>query len=153
MMGAAQMKRGLVFLSTHGWVRLPHGVVPLDKAFASAAAWQSNVWNPRGGGRDPDASRKPTWAEISKAAGQAVVYDRGQVFRAAARAETRRRICDVYGAKDIQDEILKRLRGDHTVHQHTMRDALRERYKALMDSDAPYTRVFEPSMLDTITDR
>ena len=142
------MKRGLVFLATNGWVRLPHGGLPPDGAFESLVAWQANVWNPRSAAGDPAASRKPTWAEIETAAGQAAVYDRAVAFRATARAETTRRICAVYGARSIEDEILKRLRGDHTVGQHAKRDVLRARYRALMNSEAPYLGPFEPSMLD-----
>ena len=152
-MNAAQIKRGLLFLTTNGWVRLAHGELPQADAFVSEAAWQSNVWNPRGVGHDPNASRKPTWAEIEKAAGLAIQYDAVSVFRAAARAETQRRICDVYGVDNVTDEILMRLRGKGHIRQDARRDALRARYRALMNSAAPYTLPFDASMLDSDSGR
>ena len=80
------------------------------------------------------------------------VIDEPEILRGmfvnAARAECRARITAIYNARNVEQELFKRLRGDSTEDQDGQRDAILNRYREIMASDLPYTTRFEPSMFD-----
>ena len=81
---------------------------------------------------DPTASGKPTWGEIVSASSAFYLTGLLTDILNHLKYECQRRIVLQYGADDIQDEILLRLRNEHTPAQDTERDRLRLRYKALV---------------------
>lgn len=123
------------YLVERGLIRPPGGSIPPVSAFANEAAWNAYVWHVPAKRLH---SRKLTWAEIGN----------GEAFVRAARAECRRRIMVNYNADSIEDEILKRLRGERTYPQDWERDRLLAKYRELIGGRLPYTEEFEPSMLD-----
>ena len=84
----------------------------------SEAEWDAYDWNPPAdlsfSDPDPEASPKPTWAELIEAAGHAERDDLVTLHIEALRQECRTRITKAYGESSIEEEILKRL-GDAPV--------------------------------------
>lgn len=128
------MKDKFEYLFRRGLIRPPNGDIPPDTAFADRAAWDAYNWYvPVKRLHD----RKPTWAEIVE----------GAAFVKAARAECKRRIMRAYGAENIEEEILIRLRGRRLKYEDRKRDELLVRYRELIGPPLP-TGVFDPSMFD-----
>ena len=70
--------------------------------------------------------RNQRGARLRGAALQIAELDAYAIFRAAARAETKRRICQAYGVLDTEEELFIRLRGETRPAQDLQRDLLRE---------------------------
>ena len=119
---------------------MPGGIITaaIQQALNSESEWDSLNW------RD-----KPSWNKLQGVVVQIEATAAHATFRAAARAETQRRICEVYGAQSIEDEILIRLRGGLRHTQDERRDEIRARYRRLLyETETPWTEIFSPEMLD-----
>ena len=145
-MNDAQLRvRALTWLVEYTGLVVPHGVITeaMQQAMAAFDQWDAFEWPD-----DPDASPKPTWRRIKSA----TIYVRREInfeaFEFAARTHVSALINSVYGATSDQDELFKRLRGETSPAQDSLRDAYRAKYRWLMDSDKPYTETFDPAMLD-----
>ena len=103
------------------------------------ATWNDYRWNPPGASYpdsafDETASAKPTWAMLQAAVAPAEL---AQVQRRAVgdlKTLCRRKITAAYGATNLDDEVLLRLRDGETADQNTERDRLRTLYRARRDA-------------------
>ena len=80
---------------------IAHGLITaaMQQASLSESAWAEYAWPLD----DPLATAKPTWRRLHGAALQIAELDAYAIFRAAARAETKRRICQAYGVLDTEN--------------------------------------------------
>ena len=123
---------------------LPHGIKPGSfpgswdiNVFANEQNWNDYDWNPPEflpedyPTADPNASPKPTWAELQTAASMAMpAFRKVDIIRELKRV-CRKRITDAYGQDNHHDEIELRLGGRHTEAQDTERERLRTRYSII----------------------
>ena len=78
----------------------PYGMAPADTDFEqnTESVWNSYQWNPPEGydDPDPDASPKPTWAELLDAERKIILADRKQQddYRTTAHADIKRNLTD-----------------------------------------------------------
>ena len=147
-----QFQIGINELVANGLI-LPHGINPasypggtVEAVCTSWARWRKYGWNPpefmtvtdellqEFGDTDWDASPKPSWQDIRKAYETSVPKLRRIELAKEIREETQRRIIIVYGADDLNDEILIRLRGEESAYQNAERDRLRAKGSALRAS-------------------
>ena len=146
-----QFRVGIDELAKGGLI-MPYRIYPAslpNGEFAEAvctswARWKTYEWNPpefmpvnaellqQYGDTDFDASDKPRWQEIRRAYEKFSIKSRLSIYPDAMRHECRSRITSIYGADDLDDEILMRLRGESTTDQDTERDRLRDKCKALV---------------------
>lgn len=88
------------------------------RSIVGQAEWDAYGWNPPEylsfSEPDPEASLKPTWAELIEASGAAERDDLVALHIEALRQECRTRITKAYGEETIEEEILRRL-GDAPV--------------------------------------
>ena len=135
--------------------QLPGASIGYDVEILNEIDWDAYQWNPpqylvdRYPDPDPNASRKPTWADIVAARDvQLPIYLRQQ-HTAALSAECKTRITRAYGANDWQDEIEMRLRGESTDEHDTERARLRAIYAvqkiALGSMTVTQLKAFNPS--------
>ena len=97
---------------------------------------------------DPDASAKPTYADLIALSGPAQLAKTREDRLNTLRTECRRRITAAFGASDALDELFIREAGEATAEQHAERLRLLARHRALRSPLAAMTlaqlEAFEP---------
>ena len=117
-------------------LKLPHGVLPGelpggDAVTFTAETWEAYQWNPPGLGAyavddaDDSADPKPTWAMLQAAVAPAELAQAQRRAVGELKTLCRRKITAAYGAANLNDEMLLRLRDGETTEQNTERDRLR----------------------------
>ena len=123
-------------------------------------AWDLYVWNPPEhlhdveGFKEPDiiASPKPNWSVIEANFEPALIAAMRPQAYEYLRGECKRGISKAYGEVAYEDEINKRLRGEHTNEQDTERDRLLAQYKIFKTSIESMTLVQLKLFLDSTVD-
>ena len=103
-------------------------------------AWLLYRWNPPGFIAYPDdawdenASPMPTWSMLLQAVGPAELAQAQHAAIAEIHELCQRKITVAYGATNLTDEMLLRLRDGETANQNTERDRLRGLFRARRDA-------------------
>ena len=143
-------------------LRLPYGM-PVGSTpggmirIVNQDQWEAYEWNPPQYMlpnlllADPDASPKPTWAEIVEAA---KLEERDELLasrQAALRSECKRRIWTGYGAESTEEEVFIRLSDEPVSAGHANRRTILDRYRDLrlwLDAAATLQQIAEFNPLD-----
>ena len=110
----------------------PGGAVPTF----TAETWRDYRWNPPGaqayeeGAFDETASAKPTWAMLQAALPPAQLESARRAALGELHDLCRSKITAQYGVRNIEDEILLRLRDGESAAQNTERDRRRQLYQS-----------------------
>ena len=140
---------GIHYLRRTAGLVLPYNLMPGSKQggeipITSEAEHEDYGWNPPGNfvgnaafpgyqDADPDASDKPTYAAIERAAGRGQISLARSLLQGHLRKECKRRITLGYGEREFDDEIAVRLRGATTQAQDAERDRLLGKYRERRD--------------------
>lgn len=139
-----------------GEVVLPFGTTPLfSEPEVTEALWNAKSWNPPGqrhtrSESDPLASAKPAWSTLVARYGSQHLRDAILEASKSLRLVGRDAITLAYGARDRDDELNIRLRGDSTAAQDRERERLRARYNAVA---AEIAAVATQAELDAIVEQ
>lgn len=144
---------------------LPFGLTPGEEPGGAVPTfteetWNDYRWNPPGaqawdeGAFDQAASAKPTWAMLTAALPKAQLAQAKSGALAELHDVCRSKITGAYGVRNIEDEMLLRLRSGETTAQNAERDRLRALYKTqkIAISAATTTAAVESLLTATLAD-